>query len=804
MFHFLTTGPLGPQVPKCTDPVCDGCVPWTAIHPLDDLEEHWPHCFYNELRVSLTDRLMSLTEIPANPKANGGQMTEVMPETLSVSDTYMPNQEDLSLPLLGPSFGFFLNCSNGDSYEVSKYDDFALHHTGLRADLTGCELARSSLSVLKGIFSASTMSFPIAGNTGDEKHVCEVLTDARPIQGYALAPSEVLTDARPIRGSTLAMCEELIDAKDGAAFFFGLATGFFKFLRMALYDRGSIFPFWYSFFGSVGDKLNVFGSHLALTARRDFGKVFLFRLFAQAISVQKTQAKSWVTVAATPQTKVYFQRVSRQADKTPMAWRKGGGASLGIRISHDSKDEGLTNCWKVRGVPREWTDKDFASALIGAGWTEVSVKTIPQFRKQPWFIRARGPGKLGEEVAAVQVGTDLLTLERAQAHTRKVPTLAFLKPKARPSSTTFGERRGTSVQARAPADTAAETADANRERSPRRGTGGAAPAPVAAAPQWPDPGSFEELDCGGLGQCGFNAVAAGFALNEGMAWSEVKRKMVTRGKTLRQQAHQYITEHEDDFKNVWCVDETWTEQTEGGTVATHWKEWLEQVTRPKRWICQYTVRALASRLGAKIVIVRGGGGRAWERPIAVGTPEHLAEPIVVSLREHHYRVIRAAPGYQMSGLKRFPVAIQVLRLAAAHLPPRLIGFLRALLSVVPGPLRSSLLRGLPLSFLMTGFPHALPSVVALGLLRSSLRPPPSCRGPRPGPLLPPLLMPRLRRALPAGSPLGPLPVRVSVLGCLGRSVLPLLPPRTSARIGTRTRMKKDYALFNGLAMCVKV
>ena len=104
---------------------------------------------------------------------------------------------------------------------------------------------------------------------------------------------------------------------------------------------------------------------------------------------------------------------------------------------HDAKDEGLTNCWKVRGVPREWTDTDLASALIGAGWTEISIKTIPQFRKQPWFIRARGPGKLGEEVAAVQVGNDLLTLEKAQAHTRKAPTLAFLKPKARPSQNNF-------------------------------------------------------------------------------------------------------------------------------------------------------------------------------------------------------------------------------------------------------------------------------------------------------------------------------------------------------------------------------
>ena len=66
-FQFLTTGPLGPQVPKCTDPVCDGCVPWTAIHPLDDLAEHWPHCFYSDLSASFCELMPRAFE---NPKTN--------------------------------------------------------------------------------------------------------------------------------------------------------------------------------------------------------------------------------------------------------------------------------------------------------------------------------------------------------------------------------------------------------------------------------------------------------------------------------------------------------------------------------------------------------------------------------------------------------------------------------------------------------------------------------------------------------------------------------------------------------------
>ena len=96
-FQFLTTGPLGPQVPKCTDPVCDGCVPWTAIHPLDDLAEHWPHCFYSDLSASFCELMPRAFE---NPKTNSAgfradlsacEVTESSFEML----TDMPDRLDL-------------------------------------------------------------------------------------------------------------------------------------------------------------------------------------------------------------------------------------------------------------------------------------------------------------------------------------------------------------------------------------------------------------------------------------------------------------------------------------------------------------------------------------------------------------------------------------------------------------------------------------------------------------------------------------------------------------------------------------
>lgn len=51
------------------------------------------------------------------------------------------------------------------------------------------------------------------------------------------------------------------------------------------------------------------------------------------------------------------------------------------------------------GVPKEWTEHHLMQALESAGWSELALITPPRYPKQPWVIRGRCPGQLGQEVA---------------------------------------------------------------------------------------------------------------------------------------------------------------------------------------------------------------------------------------------------------------------------------------------------------------------------------------------------------------------------------------------------------------------
>ena len=88
---------------------------------------------------------------------------------------------------------------------------------------------------------------------------------------------------------------------------------------------------------------------------------------------------------------------------------------------------------------------------------------------------------------------------------------------------------------------------------------------------------------------------------------------------------------------------------------------MKALLRPGRWLCQHTLRAAALRLGARIVVVRGGKEDGWEKPIAVGECRNLREPIVLSLRNDHYQVLRAKPGCSLPA--EWTKAVSVCRIS---------------------------------------------------------------------------------------------------------------------------------------------
>ena len=197
--------------------------------------------------------------------------------------------------------------------------------------------------------------------------------------------------------------------------------------------------------------------------------------------------------------------------------------------------------------------------------------------------------------------------------------------------------------------------------------------------------SWREIDAGGDGACGFNSVAVAYGLRQGEDEATLLSKAASRGKPLRQQVHQRITEHKNEASDGWILDPRATETTEGGSLPTDFDTWHDNILRPNRWICQYTLRAAAWRLGVRIVVVRHDGS-TWEEPLAVERAGRSSSPLVLALRDNHYTVLvpkarRELPGWVdcvpqgalsdhlRGGGKRASARSQAAESAAAKLPP---------------------------------------------------------------------------------------------------------------------------------------
>ena len=66
----------------------------------------------------------------------------------------------------------------------------------------------------------------------------------------------------------------------------------------------------------------------------------------------------------------YLREVSKQAQGQPLAFRKGGGASLGFKLPAGQARKGAS-AWRVRNVPRWWSRDDLIEVIEGAGFSEL-------------------------------------------------------------------------------------------------------------------------------------------------------------------------------------------------------------------------------------------------------------------------------------------------------------------------------------------------------------------------------------------------------------------------------------------------
>ncbi|KAF8406832.1 hypothetical protein HHK36_005953 [Tetracentron sinense] len=118
------------------------------IRDWEAMERLWEHTFKKELRVTIEEHPVLLTEAPLNPKTNRERMVEIMFEAFEISATYVAIQAVLSLYASGRTTGIVMDSGEGVTHVVPIYEGYALPHAIQRLDLAGKDLTDSLTKIL--------------------------------------------------------------------------------------------------------------------------------------------------------------------------------------------------------------------------------------------------------------------------------------------------------------------------------------------------------------------------------------------------------------------------------------------------------------------------------------------------------------------------------------------------------------------------------------------------------------------------------------------------------------------------------
>ncbi len=110
------------------------------VNDWDVMEELWDYAFNRELRVSVNEHAVLLTEPQLNPKPNREKMTQIMFEKFEVPAMYVANPAVLALLAINRHTGVVLDSGDGVTTIVPVYEGHAIQHAITRLDLAGRDL----------------------------------------------------------------------------------------------------------------------------------------------------------------------------------------------------------------------------------------------------------------------------------------------------------------------------------------------------------------------------------------------------------------------------------------------------------------------------------------------------------------------------------------------------------------------------------------------------------------------------------------------------------------------------------------
>ena len=252
--------------------------------------------------------------------------------------------------------------------------------------------------------------------------------------------------------------------------------------------------------------------HEALLRKSGAGGVFCERLARDSIK----QMVQWIPKQCEGPA---YLKVAQQKSGS-LAFRKGGGANLGLRLAAGEHPE-RTSTWKVRHVPNSWAMEDLQQALLGANFNDVKILSRGAAQR-PWLVQTHTKKDAGEAALAIKVGQVYLHLERSQPKRRlEVKSEAWLRPRAQgplksPCDSTPDKEAN-------PMEVSLEKKpleDALSEQASKK---------VKTHEKW-----YDLLECGGAGHCFFNCVATAWGMTkDNLDLDTLKPEIPNRGRQLR-------------------------------------------------------------------------------------------------------------------------------------------------------------------------------------------------------------------------------------------------------------------------------
>ena len=336
---------------------------------------------------------------------------------------------------------------------------------------------------------------------------------------------------------------------------------------------------------------------------------------------------TWVEKLEDEKAWQYYARVCQKAASSsgcPVAYRKGGGNSLGLRGTGVGPAQ--TGSWFLQGVPRNWTANDVESVLSNAGCSETSVLRPPR-RKCPWLVRTKPPNQFDSctQVVGIEHVDTMLMLVKAPSRSRSGASIPIAGGK-------WGHASSTSpIPAVAPPLPQEEKVEGTEQIKKKVKTD--------VVSNHPD---FTTIECGGGGDCGYLSLCVAMGMASGLSLQEAQSSAAVAAKTLRCDVQDHIRKNSGMYSPFWCPDTDADENTEGGVVPTTFDAWVDSLTRKGQWISGLVLKAISRRCGVQIVVIELVDNE-FREPVIFGKPKREASPIVLLLHDRHYQLFALKP-----------------------------------------------------------------------------------------------------------------------------------------------------------------